>query len=124
MHLHLRSTQRCLNAGDLLGIDIAIAVHAQDLGQRAAELRVTAAQLAQGLLQQFPLCHCDPASVGTGRDSHRHEVPTQRLLACAPVIAAGLHKCSDSGQFEVRLDQLLAITPLDDNARFGRIELT
>ena len=31
--------------------------------------------------------------------------------------------CSDSGQFEVRLDQLLAITPLDDNARFGRIEL-
>ncbi len=32
--------------------------------------------------------------------------------------------CSDSGQFEVRLDQLLAITPLDDNARFGRIELT
>ena len=29
----------------------------------------------------------------------------------------------DSGQFEVRLDRLLAITPLDANARFGRIEL-
>lgn len=33
MHLHLRGTQRGLNAGDLLGIDIAIAVHAQDPGQ-------------------------------------------------------------------------------------------
>lgn len=32
-----------------------------------------------------------------------------------------LHK--DTGQFEVRLDQLLAITPLDANASFGRIEL-
>lgn len=28
-----------------------------------------------------------------------------------------------SGQFELRLDQLLAITPLDTNASFGRIEL-
>ena len=31
--------------------------------------------------------------------------------------------CGNSGQFEVRLDRLLAITPLDANARFGRIEL-
>ncbi|MGG2398034.1 Rho-binding antiterminator [Pseudomonas sp. SH1-B] len=30
---------------------------------------------------------------------------------------------SDNGQFEVRLDQLLAITPLGANASFGRIEL-
>ena len=29
----------------------------------------------------------------------------------------------DNGQFEVRLDQLLAISPLDVSARFGRIEL-
>lgn len=29
----------------------------------------------------------------------------------------------NNGQFEVRLDQLLAITPLDPNASFGRIEL-
>mgnify|MGYP006183822513 FL=1 len=26
------------------------------------------------------------------------------------------------GQQEIRLDQLLAITPLDDNAQFGRVE--
>lgn len=30
---------------------------------------------------------------------------------------------NDNDQFEVRLDQLLAITPLDPNASFGRIEL-
>ena len=30
---------------------------------------------------------------------------------------------NDNGQLEVRLDQLLAITPLDPNASFGRIEL-
>lgn len=30
---------------------------------------------------------------------------------------------NDDGQFEVRLDQLLAITPLGPNASFGRIEL-
>ena len=37
MHLHLGGTQRGLNAGDLLGINITIAVHAQDLGQGTAE---------------------------------------------------------------------------------------
>lgn len=30
---------------------------------------------------------------------------------------------NDNDQFEVRLDQLLAITPLDPDASFGRIEL-
>jgi len=30
---------------------------------------------------------------------------------------------NDNGQFEVRLDQMLAITPLDPNASFSRIEL-
>ena len=30
---------------------------------------------------------------------------------------------NDDSQLEVRLDQLLAITPLDPNASFGRIEL-
>lgn len=30
---------------------------------------------------------------------------------------------SDSGPLEIRLDQLLAITPLDEHARFDRIEL-
>lgn len=30
---------------------------------------------------------------------------------------------NDNGQFEVRLDQMLAITPLDPKASFGRIEL-
>ncbi|AEV61017.1 Rho-binding antiterminator [Pseudomonas sp. Lb2C1-1] len=28
------------------------------------------------------------------------------------------------GRLEIRLDQLLAITPLDNNARFGRVVLT
>jgi Rho-binding antiterminator len=31
---------------------------------------------------------------------------------------------SEAGQFEMRLDQLLAITPLNANASFGRIELS
>ena len=31
---------------------------------------------------------------------------------------------SDADQFEVRLDHLLAITPLDSNASFGRIVLS
>jgi Rho-binding antiterminator len=30
---------------------------------------------------------------------------------------------NEDGPFELRLDQLLAITPLEPNARFGRIEL-
>ena len=52
MHLHLRGAQRRLNAGDLLGIDIAFVVHAQYLRQGTTQLQVAAAQLAQRLLEQ------------------------------------------------------------------------
>ena len=72
---------------------------------------MTAAQLAQRLLQQFTLCHCDPAAIGARRDSHRHQMPTQRLLACAPVIAAGLHKCRHSGHFALVAVQQAPIRP-------------
>ncbi|MFZ2856543.1 hypothetical protein [Acidovorax sp.] len=111
MHLHLRATQGRLNAGDLLEIDIAVKVHAQDLGQGRAQLRVAAAQLTQGLLHQVPLRGRDAATVGAERDSNGPGLSAQRLLPCAPVEAAGLHKSCNSRQFTLVVVQQARICP-------------
>lgn len=111
MHLHLRGAQRRLNAGDLLGIDIAFVVHAQYLRQGTTQLQVAAAQLAQRLLEQPLLSDTDTAAVGPGRDSNLNGVPIQRLLACAPVEAARLHKSSDGRQVTLVAVQQTRIGP-------------
>ncbi|NMM81355.1 hypothetical protein B2J86_10550 [Acidovorax sp. SRB_14] len=69
MHLHLRGAERRLNARDLLGIDFAVVAKAQYPGESTAQLLVTAAQLAQRLLEQIPLGDTDAAAVGARRDS-------------------------------------------------------
>ena len=54
----------------------------------------------------------------------------QRLTAraittrTAPTREEFLEVETTDGRQEIRLDQLLAITPLDNNARFGRVVLT